>query len=132
MYNNNQGFGYIMKRRVRITRLVLLLSGLVLLSIGSSSATFLGDVNTSLNESQALDAKSSPGIRKAAAMANQQYVPHAPIKITSNADFKALGFPGEGTQSVPYVIEDLNITSSTQDLIAIQETTKYFSIQNNL
>ena len=39
------------------------------------------------------------------------YTPHAPITITSNADFSTQGWPGSGTVDDPYVIEGLNITS---------------------
>ena len=61
----------------------------------------------------------------------QQYVEHEPIHITNNADFAAFGFPGEGSPSNPYVIENLNITRSNETLIRIKDTTAYFCIRNN-
>jgi len=39
------------------------------------------------------------------------YTSHAPITISSNADFSTQGWPGSGTVDDPYVIEGLNITS---------------------
>ena len=54
------------------------------------------------------------------------YAPHAPIVITSDADF--LGWPGNGTESNPYVIEGLNITS-TEICINISRTTTFFEIR---
>lgn len=46
---------------------------------------------------------------------NQQFTPHAPISIRSNADFAAQGFSGSGTESDPYRIENLNITVTSHD-----------------
>ncbi|MGY5853344.1 MAG: NosD domain-containing protein, partial [Candidatus Thorarchaeota archaeon] len=39
------------------------------------------------------------------------YSTHSPITITSNADFEAQGFPGNGTPTNPYRIEGYNITT---------------------
>ncbi len=41
-----------------------------------------------------------------------QLTPHAPIDINSNSDFTALGFPGNGSESNPYRIENLDILGS--------------------
>jgi len=112
--------------------MVLLLGMLVFLSSWSQILTSHGDGGVPINTYQAVDVKSSLGIRKAAAMTNQQYVMHAPIEITNNAGFTDLGFPGEGTQENPFIIEGLNITGSTGRLIEIEDTTAYFCIQNNL
>lgn len=57
---------------------------------------------------------------------------HAPISISSNAEFAALGFPGAGTIGDPYRIEELNITNSTGPLITIRDTSAYFRINGNL
>ncbi len=59
------------------------------------------------------------------------YTPHSPITITSNADFASQGWPGNGTESNPYVIEGLNITTSG-NCISISDTTVYFVIRNCL
>ncbi|TFG13140.1 hypothetical protein EU537_07470, partial [Candidatus Thorarchaeota archaeon] len=59
------------------------------------------------------------------------YTPHAPITITSNADFAAQGWPGSGTKGDPYVIEGLNITDE-RHCIDIRETTVHFLIRNCL
>jgi parallel beta-helix repeat protein len=60
-----------------------------------------------------------------------KYVQHAPFIIISNEDFNTQGFPGEGTQENPYIIEGYNITSSESNLFYFQDTTAYFVIRNN-
>ncbi|MHA1859122.1 MAG: right-handed parallel beta-helix repeat-containing protein, partial [Candidatus Thorarchaeota archaeon] len=57
------------------------------------------------------------------------YTDHAPIKIGSNADFAALGFPGNGTEANPYVIENLRIVEFTY-AIRISNTSVHFVIRN--
>lgn len=56
---------------------------------------------------------------------------HLPIIITSDTDFASLGFPGDGTESNPYIIEGLYIANASMFLIVIQDTTAYFIIRNN-
>ena len=87
-----------MKRRVRVVSMVLLLNMLIFLSSWSQFLISHGDVGFSLEDYQKLDALTSPEIRKPVAMVNPQYVPNMPIKITNNANFMELGFPGEGTK----------------------------------
>ena len=57
------------------------------------------------------------------------YTPHAPISITSDADFETQSWPGNGTLINPYVISGLNI-SSTGICIEISDTRAYFTITN--
>ncbi|MFW9903749.1 MAG: right-handed parallel beta-helix repeat-containing protein [Candidatus Thorarchaeota archaeon] len=58
------------------------------------------------------------------------YIEHNPIDIDSNNDFSTLGFSGSGTVNDPYIIENLNITDVTTNLITIRDTTVYFTINN--
>ena len=60
------------------------------------------------------------------------YVPSGPISITSDADFGPTGynFPGNGLINDPYIIEDLNITTTSENGIYILTTTAYFEIRN--
>ncbi|MFW9787692.1 MAG: NosD domain-containing protein [Candidatus Thorarchaeota archaeon] len=60
------------------------------------------------------------------------YIAHAPFNITSNADFVSLGFPGNGTLTDPYIIDNLNITRSSSVCIWVANTTSHFVIQNCL
>jgi len=62
------------------------------------------------------------------------YVPSAPLHIPSDVYFGPLGynFTGNGTESNPYVIENLNITTESGYGIRITDTTKYFVIRNCL
>lgn len=60
------------------------------------------------------------------------YITHEPILIDDNTDFSRLGFSGKGTQNEPYLLESLNITSSSNNLISISDTTAYFQIQDCL
>ncbi|OLS17098.1 MAG: hypothetical protein HeimC2_36880 [Candidatus Heimdallarchaeota archaeon LC_2] len=59
------------------------------------------------------------------------YTPHATISIFNTGDFISLGFNGSGTLIDPFMIEGLNITSSSAHLISISNTVAYFTIINN-
>jgi parallel beta-helix repeat protein len=61
---------------------------------------------------------------------SESLIPHAPILITDNADFKTLGFEGNGTETSPFLIKDLSIDSDEEDCIKIISTSVYFVIQN--
>ena len=54
--------------------------------------------------------------------------PHDPIEITSDSDFEA--FPGLGTETDPYIIENYYITTNSGSGIIIRDTTKYFIVRN--
>lgn len=59
-------------------------------------------------------------------------VPHNPIRISSDAEFEKMGFEGNGTETNPYIIEDLSIENDAFDgkCISIVSTSAYFIIQN--
>ncbi len=57
------------------------------------------------------------------------YTTSGPIEIHNNTHLESLGFPGSGTESEPYLIEGLNITSDSV-CIDIANTTKFVSIIN--
>ncbi|MHA1480427.1 MAG: right-handed parallel beta-helix repeat-containing protein, partial [Candidatus Thorarchaeota archaeon] len=57
------------------------------------------------------------------------YTPHAPIVISSDADFVSQGWPGDGGESAPYLIDGLNITSN-DICISISDTNAFFKISN--
>ncbi|MBA7499673.1 hypothetical protein ES704_02419 [subsurface metagenome] len=57
-------------------------------------------------------------------------IPHEPIIINSNEGFLDYGFPGTGTKEDPFIIENLNITTSDDDGISINSTSKHFIIRN--
>lgn len=61
----------------------------------------------------------------------QKFTPHVPILITSNDQFKTLGFTGIGSLDDSYRIEGLNITATSGDLINIRGTTVYFRISDS-
>jgi parallel beta-helix repeat protein len=62
-----------------------------------------------------------------------QYIDHTRINITSDADFAAIeNVSGNGDYNNPYVFNDFNITDSTNILINIENTRKYFVISNCL
>ncbi len=84
-----------------------------------------------LRPHQDLSGSSHRNLQKSAVSAIPQYEEHEPIVIKSDADFVTLGFPGDGSPENPYVIEGLNITSSTTPLIQIEYTTVYFHLRNN-
>jgi parallel beta-helix repeat protein len=62
------------------------------------------------------------------------YFERGPITILNDTAFGPLGynFPGSGSSSDPFRIEGYNITDSIMNLIHIENTTKYFSINNSI
>ena len=57
------------------------------------------------------------------------YTNHDPIEISNGSDFALQGWPGVGTPSDPYVIEDLRI-DSTINCISISDSEVHFIIRN--
>ncbi len=55
-----------------------------------------------------------------------------PIIITSDDNFTDYGFPGNGTEETPYVIESFDIVTNSNTGIHIYNTTKHFIIQNGI
>ncbi len=76
----------------------------------------------------ALEETASAG-RPQAKPTTAAYTPHAPINITTNEDFRAQEWPGEGTEKNPFVIEGLNITTSGV-CISVADTKAVFEIRN--
>ncbi|GAH60871.1 unnamed protein product, partial [marine sediment metagenome] len=96
-----------MKKKKKIYSIILLLS---LLSI-----TYLANS----------ESDTSSGVEVSELVTSEQ------IKISSDQDFIDLGFSGTGSESDPYLIENLDITGdSYSDNIEIKNTTKFFVIQN--
>ena len=60
------------------------------------------------------------------------YDSHAPFNVTSNLDFETQGWPGNGSETNPYMIQNLNITSTDSACIWVMNTTSYFIIENCL
>ncbi|MDF1539907.1 MAG: NosD domain-containing protein [Candidatus Thorarchaeota archaeon] len=58
-----------------------------------------------------------------------RYFLQGPIIISSNTSFFCYGFPGNGTEANPYVIEGYNISTS-KTCISISNTDAYFVIRN--
>jgi parallel beta-helix repeat protein len=59
------------------------------------------------------------------------YIDHQAFNITSDLDFSTQGWPGNGSITSPYRIENLNITGNST-CVWIQNTTSYFIIQHCL
>lgn len=89
---------------------------LLVVSLASSSKNFIFD-ETKLQDSTSV-------IRE---FHKKAYTPHAPVVITSDADFVSQGWPGDGSENAPYLIQDLNITSSAR-CISISNTDVHFKI----
>ena len=49
------------------------------------------------------------------------YVIHEPFNITSDTDFEIQGWPGNGSFSNPYMIENLNITTTNSTLDDVKQ-----------
>ena len=56
------------------------------------------------------------------------YIEHAAISITHDDNFTDLGFSGTGTSGDPFLISNLNITTTATRGIGIYDTTKHFVI----
>jgi parallel beta-helix repeat protein len=52
------------------------------------------------------------------------------VRISDNTHFAVYGFPGDGTEGTPWIIEDLYIYGDGLDGIRIFNTTAYFIIRN--
>jgi parallel beta-helix repeat protein len=59
------------------------------------------------------------------------YTPHGPIVITTDDDFLSQGWKGDGTKETPFLIQDLNITT-TGVCIDISNTNVFFVIRDCL
>jgi parallel beta-helix repeat protein len=57
------------------------------------------------------------------------YEPHEPIEIISDLDFAEQGWPGNGTQSDPYVIEGYEIRGE-YPCIFVRNTSAYFVVRD--
>jgi len=60
------------------------------------------------------------------------YTEHGSIIIDSDDDFNTYGFSGNGSYIEPYLISNLNITTTNDTSISIYNTTYYFRIENCL
>lgn len=69
------------------------------------------------------------GIRPSSANVESYYSPHDPIVISYNVDFKAQGWPGNGSESNPYLIQYLSFASDGI-CISISTTDVHFRINN--
>lgn len=66
-----------------------------------------------------------------AALSSMSYAPHAPITIDGNADFVSQGWPGDGSEANPYLIDGLDISDAgSRTGILIWNTTSYFAIES--
>ena len=61
-------------------------------------------------------------------------VDHEPIFISGDQNFTDYGFPGNGSESNPFIISNLRINSTTSNHnnIMIMDTTKHFIIENSV
>ncbi|MFW9793469.1 MAG: right-handed parallel beta-helix repeat-containing protein [Candidatus Thorarchaeota archaeon] len=60
------------------------------------------------------------------------YDVHEPFNITSDNDFETQGWPGNGSAIDPYLIQNLNITSTDSVCIWVMNTTSHFIIEDCL
>ncbi|MCK4896726.1 MAG: right-handed parallel beta-helix repeat-containing protein, partial [Candidatus Heimdallarchaeota archaeon] len=61
---------------------------------------------------------------------SDQMIEHEPILIWSDRDFNNYNFRGKGSEESPYLINNLNITTTSSKGIYITNTTKSFIISN--
>jgi parallel beta-helix repeat protein len=80
------------------------------------------------NEIRGLRLAQEPGSR----LEPGEYANHVPFTVNGTDDFVKLGWPGEGTESSPFVISGLNISSDTYPSIAVINTDAFFVITDCL
>lgn len=90
--------------------------------------------NWTINQSKVSKALS---IKQPSVVKSIQYEDHSPIFIQGNNDFASQaatnGWPGEGTDTAPYIIDGYNITGPLyRELIEIWDTDVHFRISNCL
>ena len=62
---------------------------------------------------------------------SEWYIPHDPIDIADNQDFIMQGWPGNGTEMNPFVIENLSIAiDGSGSCISVKDTSVHFIIRN--
>ena len=59
-----------------------------------------------------------------------ELIDHPPIIIWNDNDFLSYNFSGDGSKNNPFMIQNLNITTDSNNGIYISGTTKYFTIKN--
>ena len=112
--------------------LLVLMNSMILTSIGNQFEMLPAqEREPDLQSSSAIVTESHYSLQQTSTYLLPQYKPHEPITINNNADFVTLGFPGDGSPSNPFIIENLTITSN-HTLISINRTTVYFYIRNNI
>ncbi|MEE9151824.1 MAG: right-handed parallel beta-helix repeat-containing protein, partial [Thermoplasmata archaeon] len=69
-------------------------------------------------------------------LSRSQYTPHDPIYIVGDEDFAVQaaeeGWPGDGSEGNPYIIEGYEISAAKANGIEIKSTTVYFIIKGTL
>ncbi|MFW9974704.1 MAG: right-handed parallel beta-helix repeat-containing protein [Candidatus Thorarchaeota archaeon] len=98
-------------------QLVLLILVLIVLSsspVGNIAPPISGIIAAATNQDQLISS----------------YAPHSPIIINSNLDFESQGWPGNGTQSNPFIIEGLSIVTDGKECINISHTDVFFVIRD--
>jgi parallel beta-helix repeat protein len=101
----------------------------------SRGVTLLIVVTLSLAILVQTDTANSASGRDAASRRSEyvpSYVSHEPFNITSDMDFETQSWPGNGSESNPYIIENINITSEDSACIWIMNTTRHFVVRNCL
>ncbi|MFW9845595.1 MAG: NosD domain-containing protein [Candidatus Thorarchaeota archaeon] len=61
-----------------------------------------------------------------------RYNEHPRITIFGDTEFAAQGWPGDGTPTDPFIIENLNITADSENCIMIFNVSIYFVIRNSI
>ena len=102
-----------MNTKLKIISLLIIFS-IITMFLSNSYQSVLSTLNDSITETEF-----------------SALTPHGPIIITHDDNFTDYSLPGDGSPSTPYRIENLNITSPTDDTaIQIYYTTKHFIIKN--
>lgn len=111
-------------------RSILKLASFVLLSVIASVPLIVVTCDSIVFDNEC------EGITSECLMAS--YISSLPIVISSNVDFasqaSANSWPGNGSATTPYIIEDLNVTSGviSQVLFNVSDTDVYFVLQDCL
>lgn len=83
------------------------------------------------NTSEKVMATTDGALYKESFISSFQNASQQSIEIFTESDFIKYGFPGSGTKSNPYKIQNFTFTASKNSLIKIQNTKSFFSIEHN-
>ena len=117
------------KRKILSNKVIIgiIITIIILLSLNLEIKTATTNCDNHQSNNYQWRKISNPSVEKSF---SYDLTPHGPIEIISDDDFNSYSFPGNGSESNPFIIENYEIITSNGKGISITGTTKYFVIRN--